>query len=150
MTPFPAFRRQVRLTCKRLVPRGLARIWTQAQSRLLLDKSSTDRANRETFFDLAFTALHYNGIDGDYAEFGCHGGYTFVQAYHFARRRKHPARLWGFDSFRGLPPPSGSKDRHPRFLQGEFSTSVDDFHRQRLRFRNRIAMWALSMPCVRS
>lgn len=128
MTRYHAIRRRVRSIRSRLVPRGLARIWIHAQSKLRLNKGSTNRANRETFFDLAFTALHYNGIDGDYAEFGCHGGYTFAQAYHCARRRKHPARLWGFDSFRGLPPPSGPKDFHPRFRQGRFETSVDEFH----------------------
>jgi hypothetical protein len=123
------FRRRVRSIRRRVIPLGLVRIWTHAQSKLRLNKSATERANRETFFDLAFTALHFNGIDGDYAEFGCHGGYTFAQAYHQARRRKHPAHLWGFDSFRGLPAPSGPEDAHPRFRAGRLATSVEDFHR---------------------
>ena len=122
------FRWNARAIRSRLVPRRLARFWLHVQSKLRLNKSATNRANRETFFDLAFTALQYNGIDGDYAEFGCYGGYTFAQAYEQAERRKHPAHLWGFDSFRGLPAPSGPEDSHPRFRASRWATSVDEFH----------------------
>lgn len=129
MAPSHAFRRRVRSVRRRLVPLGLARIWNRAQAELRLSKRPAERAGREKFFDQVFTAQHYNGIDGDYAEFGCHTGDTFAQAYHQARRRKHPARFWGFDSFRGLPAPSEPEDSHPRFREGRFATSVDSFHR---------------------
>jgi hypothetical protein len=32
---------------------------------------------KKKFFKYAFKTIQYNGIDGDYAEFGCHGGMTF-------------------------------------------------------------------------
>ncbi len=124
-----SLRRRIRSIRRRLGPRGLDRIWTRAQAELRLSKTAGERAHREKFFDMAFSALHFNGIDGDYAEFGCYGGFTFAQAYHTAKKRKHPAHLWGFDSFRGLPAPTGPEDSHPRFREGRFATPVEDFHR---------------------
>ncbi len=65
-----------------------------------------ERHCRHEFFYNAFRALSFNGIDGDYAEFGCYRAMTFAMAYHEAVRHKHKARLWAFDSF------SGSKMNH--------------------------------------
>jgi hypothetical protein len=84
---------------------------------------------RHEFFYNAFMALRFNGIDGDYLEFGCHGGVTFGLAHDEIRRHKHSAKLWAFDSFQGLPAPSDEKDAHPLWTEGRLSTSVDRFHR---------------------
>jgi hypothetical protein len=82
---------------------------------------------RQEFFANAFKALVFNDISGDYAEFGSCGGTTFFFAYREAKRHGHPAHLWAFDSFQGLPRPRET-DRHPRWIEGKMATSVDEFH----------------------
>ena len=88
-----------------------------------------ERQGRQEFFYNAFRSLSFNGIDGDYAEFGCYGGKTFALAYHEAKRHKHKARLWAFDSFEGLPAPSDVKDSHPKWVEKKLSTPLDKFHK---------------------
>lgn len=83
---------------------------------------------RREFFFNAFKALSFNGIDGDYAEFGCYSGTTFALACHEAIRHRHKARLWAFDSFQGLPAPVETKDSHPVWVKGRMKTSLDQFH----------------------
>jgi O-methyltransferase len=87
-----------------------------------------ERLWREHFFYSAFQALSFNGICGDYVEFGSWGGNTFKIAYWEARRHGHGARLWAFDSFQGLPEQSKAQDEHPRWERGAMSTSEADFH----------------------
>ncbi|MGH2360838.1 MAG: TylF/MycF/NovP-related O-methyltransferase [bacterium] len=87
-----------------------------------------ERLCRQEFFYNAFRALSFNGIDGDYAEFGSYGGMTFALAYHESRRHGHRARCWAFDSFQGLPAPKEAKDEHPVWVEGQMATSVDQFH----------------------
>jgi O-methyltransferase len=82
---------------------------------------------RQEFFANAFKALLFNGIDGEYAEFGSCGGTTFFLAYREAKRHGHPAQLWAFDSFEGLPRPRET-DHHPRWIEGKMVTTVDEFH----------------------
>ena len=83
---------------------------------------------RDLFFYDAFMALSWNGISGDYAEFGSWGGRTFSLAHRQARRFRHGAMLWAFDSFQGLPRQSKAEDEHPRWKQGIFSPSERMFH----------------------
>lgn len=87
-----------------------------------------ERLCRHEFFYNAFRALSFNGIDGDYAEFGCHNAMTFAMAYHEAVRHKHEARLWAFDSFSGLPAPKDDRDSHPKWVENKMATSLDRFH----------------------
>lgn len=93
----------------------------------------TDRAAawefKREFFWNTFKALDFNGIAGDYAEFGSHGGVTFCLAFDQMRRRKMQRHMWAFDSFQGLPETSSTKDDHPRWKEGHMSTDVDAFHR---------------------
>jgi O-methyltransferase len=84
-------------------------------------------ACRREFFYNAFKALRFNGIDGDYAEFGSWGAVTFGLAYHEVWRCGHPARLWAFDSFKGLPAP-GADDEHPEWREGVMAISLEEFH----------------------
>lgn len=112
---------------KRLVPRRLWRSWVHARAKLALSSWASDQAYREQFFDLAFKALVFNGIDGDYAEFGC--GRTLTYAYDRARRHGHPAKLWGFDSFEGLPAPEGAVDEHPEWKERRLATPIEDYRR---------------------
>lgn len=100
------------------------------------DRYSSDR--RE-FFRRAFLALGFNGITGDYAEFGCYTGTTFKLAYEESTKAaKHltenanvlvsKRRLWAFDSFQGLPASTLPEDEHPAWREGTLSTTLEQFH----------------------
>src|SRR5438477_10578680 len=111
----------------------LVRSWTdRALDRIavpyLFELYRRERLARREFFYNAFKALRFNGIDGDYAEFGSWGGMTFALAYGESRRHGHTARLWAFDSFQGLPQPHGAEDEHPEWRRGKMATNVDEFH----------------------
>ena len=69
------------------------------RSHLLVDRWAMELTEREKFLNYAFQALKFNGIDGDYAEFGCSGGHTFGFAYHQAKFNGYDTHLWAFDSF---------------------------------------------------
>jgi len=90
--------------------------------------SRRKRQGRHDFFNIAFKALSFNGIDGDYTEFGSHGALTFSQAFHESRRHGHTAQLWAFDSFQGLPPAAVAKDEHPKWVASEMATPLNEFH----------------------
>ena len=96
--------------------------------RFLFDEGIRENVCRKAFFYNAFKALAFNGIDGDYVEFGCNGAMTFSSAYRESRRHNHKAHLWGFDSFQGLPARQGVEDEHPRWNEGALSTSLARFH----------------------
>lgn len=83
--------------------------------------------HRREFMRRAFTAQKFNGITGDYVEFGCWGGTTFALAYRESRRRALSCTLWAFDSFQGLPPQALPADDHPRWQAGALSTSLGEF-----------------------
>lgn len=85
-------------------------------------------AGRNGFFRKAFRTLQFNGIDGDYFEFGCHGCGTFRMAHEWSRRHGHQCRLYAFDSFEGLPRQSAAEDAHPAWLSGAMATSQARFH----------------------
>ena len=113
---------------KRIFPRGLRSGARRMRGTLLRQKHPLEHTQREDWFHDAFRALRFNGITGDYAEFGCHGGRTFSAAYHAAKRNRHDARLWAFDSFQGLPAPKDGFDEHRWWKEGKMSTSLDEFH----------------------
>jgi hypothetical protein len=102
----------------------------QVGKRFIFSPPWRERQCRQEFFYNAFKALSFNGIDGDYAEFGCWGGMTFALAYHESRRHRHRARLWAFDSFQGLPAPKDVSDEHPLWRAGAMAMSLDEFHRK--------------------
>lgn len=87
-----------------------------------------ERLGRQQFFFNAFKALRFNGIDGDYAEFGSWGGLTLSLAYRESRRHGHGAKLWAFDSFQGLPAPKDERDTHPEWSAGKLATTLEEFH----------------------
>lgn len=88
-----------------------------------------ERFDREDFLRKALVALDFNGIAGDYAEFGCHGGMTFGLAHHYITAIGRPRHLWAFDSFAGLPPSDRPDDQHPHWVPGTLSTSATEFIR---------------------
>ena len=75
------------------------RLWRWWGDRVLFNLAVRERGCRQEFFYNAFRALKFNGIAGDYLEFGCWGGRTFALAYHEACRHGHGVRFWAFDSF---------------------------------------------------
>jgi len=85
--------------------------------------------HRREFFRHAFHYLSFNCIDGDYAEFGSHGAFTFRLAWGAAQLAGNECRLWAFDSFEGLPEQGDTRDDHPQWLPGTMSTSLSEFHR---------------------
>lgn len=91
------------------------------------DVRYAEEDHRAEFMRRAFHALGFNGISGDYAEFGSHGGTTVRLAYGEIRRWRTPRKLWAFDSFEGLPEQRVPKDYHPGWKKGKMATSVEDF-----------------------
>ncbi len=87
-----------------------------------------ERLCRQVFFYNAFKALSFNGIGGDYLEFGCNGGMTFALAHKESRRHGHAAKLWAFDSFQGLPVQKGENDEHPMWVEHSLATDLARFH----------------------
>lgn len=95
--------------------------------RYVFDVYTRERLDRQEFFFKAFKALRFNAIAGDYAEFGSWGATTFAFAYRESNRHGHPAKLWAFDSFQGLPAPAEG-DEHPRWVEGRMAMELKDFH----------------------
>jgi hypothetical protein len=81
----------------------------------------------QMFFGRAFKALHYNGIDGDYAEFGCWGARTFTLAWEASRAMEHDVHLWAFDSFEGLPRTDDPRDAHEGWSEGAMAMTEASF-----------------------
>lgn len=84
-------------------------------------------AELDAFFWKSFFMLRFNGVEGDYLEFGSGSGIrSFRLAYKY-RTLEHPSlRLFSFDSFAGLPEPVGI-DEHPLWKQGAMSVTMDEF-----------------------
>ncbi|MEJ7582535.1 MAG: TylF/MycF/NovP-related O-methyltransferase [Acidimicrobiales bacterium] len=81
----------------------------------------------KTFMRRAFQVVAYNGIDGDYVEFGCCGGRTFTLAWRAAHLVGYPTHLWAFDSFQGLPATNDPRDDHPGWVQGAMRMTEGSF-----------------------
>jgi O-methyltransferase len=91
-----------------------------------------ERTDRRVFFERAFCLVSKNKITGDYCEFGCHGGMTFIMASQAMSKYTAPQcqrRMWAFDSFSGLPPQSCAQDEHPAWRAGELCTAEESWHR---------------------
>lgn len=85
--------------------------------------------HRAEFMRRAFHALSFNGISGDYCEFGSHGGTTFALAHGEISRWETKRMMWAFDSFSGLPEQKGETDYHPGWKPGKMATSVEAFEK---------------------
>jgi hypothetical protein len=103
-------------------------VWRQIANRLVFQVGLRERLCRQEFFYNAFKALSFNGIEGDYAEFGCHQATTFALAHQEIRRHRHGARMFAFDSFQGLPAATERVDDHPAWVAGQMATSLGQFH----------------------
>src|SRR3954468_15136186 len=98
-----------------LAARLLAQEWSDIKGDLLYHPSDQWREEShdlKAFMRRAFQLLAYNGLKGDYAEFGCFGARTFTRAWGASRLVDYPPRLWAFDSFQGLPASADPRDVH--------------------------------------
>lgn len=93
------------------------------------ERFGNELPHRREFFRHAFHYLGFNGIDGDYAEFGSHGAFTFRLAWGASSLLRHDCHLWAFDSFEGLPEGDDTRDDHPRWLAGTMATGETEFRR---------------------
>lgn len=72
--------------------------------------------------DLALESVSDRGWD--YYEFGLFRGYTFLAAFETLKDRgADDARMYGFDSFEGLPPVEGVDEGDGQFFEGQFACS---------------------------
>jgi len=82
----------------------------------------------DEFFWKCFFMLHMNRVGGDYLEFGS-GSHTrsFRLAYKYWKLEYRSPRLFAFDSFEGLPEPTGI-DAHAQWAKGAMAVPLDEFH----------------------
>jgi len=112
---------------KDFVPRKWRRRYRRYISPIIKDAYYYENSVRKEFFRGAFAALAFNGIDGDYAEFGCCGGVTFGLAFRQSRKRNYLCKLWAFDSFKGLPSKVTEEDDHPMWIEGTMAIDMQEF-----------------------
>jgi hypothetical protein len=113
---------------KALLPVSWRLKWSRLFHLMHKDEQYYETKERADFFRRAFRALQFNGISGDYAEFGSCGAATFAMAHEAIRKTGGGRRLWAFDSFEGLPPQGDSRDSHPKWVAGDMMISLADFH----------------------
>ena len=81
----------------------------------------------------AFEFKVFNDVPGDYFEFGLWRGATFLMAHHMKHRyRLDQMKLWGFDSFEGLPEIDDTHDttwRKGEYACSQYACSQDEFRR---------------------
>jgi hypothetical protein len=94
----------------------------------LLDRRSDNRMAEQGMLSQAFHFCRINRLTGDYLEFGLWRGKTFAYARRMKKRYQlRSMKLWGFDSFQGLPAPPEHPDNIWR--PGDFACSQDEFRR---------------------
>jgi len=117
--------------------------------RLLLGRFIIIDNKQDSIFYKAGSFISGDKIEGDYFEFGVYSGTTFASAYHSIMEAYRASftpsqwntdidcqdrsnlwkkmRFFAFDSFQGLPKPTGI-DRHSSdFSEGKFSNSMENF-----------------------
>ena len=113
------------------VRRAVAPVRNLVKYVLLRDVMSlrSSRLGRELMADLAVQFARDNEMQGAYLEFGVFRGSTFAQFHHLFRRHRMPVPMYAFDSFAGLPDPTGV-DARPGFDQfraGQFTCGEAEF-----------------------
>ena len=97
---------------------------TRFVSRIIegVDLHSDNRLSERGILAQAFEFKKINNVPGDYFEFGVWSGKTFLYAHQMKRRyRCDEMRLWGFDSFEGLPEIDDPDDNV--WVPGQFACS---------------------------
>lgn len=93
-----------------------------------VDLHSDNRLRERGMLAQAFEFKKINNVPGDYFEFGLWRGRTFLYAWQLKHRyRCDDMRLWGFDSFAGLP--QIDDQRNNIWGAGDFACSEDELRR---------------------
>lgn len=84
---------------------------------------------RYILFDTIMGFISNCGITGDYLEFGCAFGHSMADAFHIARCYPlDTMRFHAFDSFHGLPEPSGlDADSFSPYQKGQYACDLDQY-----------------------
>ena len=101
--------------------------------RQLLSGVAQRHANRQEtalFFRQAFRLLHFNKIEGDYAEFGCLQYRTFPMAWRAIQAQPIERELWGIGTFSSITEAQTAKDLHPRWQSDTPVISAAAFRRR--------------------
>ncbi|MBL6427650.1 MAG: methyltransferase [Maritimibacter sp.] len=115
---------------KQHVPYRVKVIARNILDRARYEDSAITRHETATFLKKAFAAVQFNGIEGDYVEFGTGECFSFSVASRANARSSRPQRkLWGFDSFEGLPEEESERDAHRAWVKGEMAIGIERFHR---------------------
>ena len=93
--------------------------WRWQQQR----KARTRQARNNVLTDV-LRLLDFNGIDGDYIEFGCFRAETLPLVHRINRKLPMQRHLWAVDSFQGIPEPKSFRDLHPRWQEGRKHTTI--------------------------
>lgn len=113
---------------KAIVPLWLKILLRRWSDRIRREGGFYESEGRRDIINKAIIALDFNGITGDYVEFGCCGCNTFSFAAAALKRTQRTKRKqWAFDSFAGLPPPDITGDEHPRWLAGTMKVELKEF-----------------------
>jgi O-methyltransferase len=97
--------------------------WIEEQHRK--DVGFYEKLYREDFFAKSFRFLSFNNVEGDYLEFGCHQGVTFTIAHKYKHISHLNMKLFGFDSFQGLPKPEGI-DVHEQWKENLYAMGMQE------------------------
>src|SRR5260221_10586681 len=87
--------------------------------------------SRLLLFDIVMGFVKDCAIEGVYLEFGCADGGSLADAFRAARRKGLDGmKFFVFDSFEGLPEPTGmDADKFRRYKKGEFACDIDTYKR---------------------
>lgn len=82
----------------------------------------------DEFYWKCFFYLRMNRIEGDYLEFGSGSNVRSLRlAYKYKKLEYSNPRLFAFDSFKGLPEPTG-RDVHPQWKRGSMAVTQKRTH----------------------
>lgn len=94
----------------------------------IIDRRAENRMREFGMLAQAFEFKRINGVPGDYFEFGLWRGKTFMYAHtHKGRYGFGEMKLWGFDSFEGLPAIDDAKNSP--WHKGQFACTEDELRR---------------------
>lgn len=91
---------------------------------------SQEYLSRLLLFDIVMGFADDCQVEGCYLEFGCAGGGSLIDAFHASRRhrRLNAMQFFVFDSFEGLPEPTGlDADESRRYNKGDFACNLDRY-----------------------
>lgn len=115
---------------KQYVPYTLKKHGRRILDRVRGEETIINEREINAFFKKAFAAIAFNGIPGDYLEFGTGEGFSFACAHRAnLRSSKLLRKLWGFDSFEGLPQETSERDQHRAWVEGEMAIGLQQFER---------------------